>query len=91
MAAVERSDGDALPPRYALASRLADVIVTAPSELDADQARALAAEFDPAQLVELTLTVAFASAFSRSAIAWGPPASIPVTEVPTPQPGSSVT
>ena len=74
-----------------MAARLADVIVTAPSERDEDLAGALGAEFDPAQLVELTLTVALASAFSRSAIAWGPPAPIPVTEVPTPRPGQSVT
>jgi hypothetical protein len=37
-------------------------------------------------LVEVTLTAALASAFSRAAIAWGPPPGMPVLEVPTPKP-----
>jgi hypothetical protein len=45
---------------------------------------ALLGEFSPAEIVELMLTVAFASAFSKASIAWGPPPGIPTTEVPTP-------
>ena len=84
------ADPEALPERYRLAAALANVIVTGPHGLTAGLAGALRAEFGPEQLVELTLTVALASAFSRSAIAWGPPEPIPVTEVPTPGPGRSV-
>jgi alkylhydroperoxidase family enzyme len=53
------------------------------------QARLLA-ELSPVQIAELTLTVALASAFSRISIAWGPPADMPVLEVPTPTPEGSV-
>ena len=41
-------------------------------------------EFAPDELAELTMTIALASAFSRISIAWGPPPSMPVLEVPTP-------
>jgi hypothetical protein len=41
-------------------------------------------EFSAADVVELTLTTALASAFSRAAIAWGPPEAMPTLEVPTP-------
>ena len=58
-----------------------------PDELRAE----LLADLAPAQIVELLLTTALASAFSKAAIAWGPPAAIPVMEVPTPSPGRSVT
>ena len=54
--------------------------------MDDDLRTALLAEFEPRQIVELAVTAAFASAFSKAAIAWGPPAPIPVTEVPTPTP-----
>jgi len=47
-------------------------------------ARDLLREFSPAQIVELALTTALASAFSRAAIAWGPPDTMPLLEVPTP-------
>ena len=43
-------------------------------------------EFTPGEVVELTLTTALASAFSRAAIAWGPPEAMPTLEVPTPTP-----
>lgn len=48
------------------------------------------ATFEPAQIVELTAVVAFAMAFSKAAIAWGPPPQWPLTEVPTPTPDGSV-
>jgi hypothetical protein len=35
-------------------------------------------------VIELLLTAALASAFSRAAIAWGPPPGMPTLEVPTP-------
>jgi hypothetical protein len=46
--------------------------------------RALLDEFSAGEVVELTLTTALASAFSRAAIAWGPPEAMPTLEVPTP-------
>ena len=52
-----------------------------------DELRAeLLEEFSPEQIVELVLTTALASAFSKAAIAWGPPEAIPTMEVPTPSP-----
>ncbi len=50
-----------------------------------DELRAeLLAEFTPGEVVELMVTVALASGFSKAAIAWGPPPPMPVMEVPTP-------
>jgi alkylhydroperoxidase family enzyme len=60
------------------------VIVQNPRGMSDDLRRELDEEFTPAELTELTLTIALASAFSKAAIAWGPPPAIPVTEVPTP-------
>jgi hypothetical protein len=51
---------------------------------------ALVAELGPEGVDELALTIAFASAFSKAAIAWGPPPHIPVMDVPTPTPGGDV-
>ena len=48
--------------------------------------RELLDEFHADQVVELELTTALASAFSRAAIAWGPPDAMPTLEVPTPTP-----
>lgn len=48
--------------------------------------RELGSEFAPAEVVELAVTVALASAFSRAAITWGPPVDMPTLEVPTPTP-----
>ena len=67
------------------------MIVTDPTGLDKERRDELLDEFSPPQIVELLLTTALASAFSKAAIAWGPPAAIPVMEVPTPGPGRSVT
>ena len=47
-------------------------------------------EFGAEGLDELCLTIAFASGFSKAAVAWGPPPVIPVMEVPTPTPGGDV-
>jgi alkylhydroperoxidase family enzyme len=80
-----------LPARYQLVMRYTDALVNNPQGIDDDLRAALAAEFTPPQLVELTATITFASAFSKAAIAWGPPPELPLTEVPTPGPGRSVT
>jgi hypothetical protein len=66
------------------------VIVNDPTGLSPGLRTELSAELPPAQIVELLLTTALASAFSKAAIAWGPPSAIPVMEVPTPAPGRSV-
>lgn len=79
-----------LPERFKLAIRLTDVIVTDPSGMTDELRDALLAELRPAEIVELALTTALASAFSKAAIAWGPPAQIPLLEVPTPTPGGRV-
>jgi alkylhydroperoxidase family enzyme len=79
-----------LPARYKLAVRYTDVLITDPSSLTDDLKAELAAEFTPEQIAELTATVTIASAFSKAAVAWGPPPSIPVTSVPTPLPSASV-
>ncbi len=60
--------------------------MTDPASIDDDLRAELHAAFTPAQRVELTLTIALASAFSRTAITWGPPPDMPVIEVPTPSP-----
>jgi alkylhydroperoxidase family enzyme len=62
------------------------VIVTDPASMTDGLRKELRATFTPAEKVELTLTIALASAFSRAAIAWGPPSDMPVFEVPTPSP-----
>jgi alkylhydroperoxidase family enzyme len=81
----------ALPERFKLAIEYADVLIRYPAGMSEDLRRRLAAQFTPAELVELTATVTIASAFSKAAIAWGPPPQIPLTETPTPGPGRSVT
>ena len=48
-------------------------------------------EFTTGEVAEFTLTVTIAMGFSKAAIAWGPPPSMPTLEVPTPGPGRSVT
>ena len=67
------------------------MIVNDPVGMTDDLRTALLAEFSAAEIVELLLTTALASAFSKAAIAWGPPPAIPLLEVPTPAPGRSVT
>ena len=67
--------------------RYTDALVGDPNGIDDNLRAALAAEFTRAQLVELTATITFASAFSKAAIAWGPPPELPLTDVPSPGPG----
>ena len=72
----------ALPDHHKLAIRVTDQVVQAPGPLPDD----VAGQLPRGELVELVLTVALASAFSKAAIAWGPPPEMPVLEVPTPTP-----
>ncbi len=67
------------------------MIIGNPSGLPDELKAALNDEFEPAEIVELTFTTAFAMAFSKAAVAWGPPPDMPVLEVPTPTPDGSVT
>jgi alkylhydroperoxidase family enzyme len=91
VAAVEDGyETSTLPERLKLAVRFADVLVIDPKAMTAALQEALAAEFTPAEIVELAATITMASGFSKAAIAWGPPPHIPVTEVPTPTPGGKV-
>jgi alkylhydroperoxidase family enzyme len=83
------ADSD-LPARYQLSIRLTDVVVNDPNGLTSDLAAALRDEFTPPELMELLLTTTLASAFSKAAIAWGPPRDMPILEVPTPAPGRQV-
>ena len=62
------------------------MIVNDPGGMTDDLRAALLAEFSAAEIVELLLTTALASAFSKAAIAWGPPEAMPTLEVPTPTP-----
>ena len=80
-----------LPARYKLAIRYADALIKHPGEVDEQLKKDLLAEFTPREVVEYTATVTIAMGFSKAAIAWGPPEAIPVTEVPTPGPGRTVT
>ena len=70
--------------------RYTDALVNDPNSIDDELRAALAEEFTREQLVELTATITFASAFSKAAIAWGPPPELPLTEVPSPGPGRNV-
>ena len=70
--------------------RYADVIINDPTAVPDALKAELTEEFSPAQVVELTLTTAFAMAFSKAAVAWGPPPDMPVLEVPTPTPDGTV-
>ncbi len=62
------------------------MVVSDPRGMTAPLGTALREEFTPPQLIELLLTTALASAFSKAAIAWGPPPPMPTLEVPTPGP-----
>ena len=80
-----------LPDRYKTAIRYADALIKHPSDVPEALRKELLAEFTPAEIVEFTACLTIAMGFSKAAIAWGPPEPIPVTAVPTPGPGRSVT
>lgn len=79
-------EGSALTARHKLAVRMTDVLLRDPAGMPADLRAELDAEFSPAETVELMLTIALASGFSKAAVAWGPPEAVPTTVVPTPTP-----
>ena len=79
-----------LPDRWKLAIRYTDALLLDPHAIDADLRRALLAEFTPAEIVELTLTITTAIAFSKAAVVFGAPPEMPVVEVPTPSVGGTV-
>jgi AhpD family alkylhydroperoxidase len=83
------ADSD-LPDRYKLAVRFADVIISDPSGASSELHAELRAEFTPEEIVELAMTTALAMAFSKAAVAWGPPPDMPVLEIPTPTPEGTV-
>lgn len=76
--------GRDLPPRWKLVIRYTDALIQHPSRIDQALRVALAAEFSPAEIVELTATLTAAIAFSKAAVAFGAPPEMPVIEVPTP-------
>ncbi|MGZ8765966.1 MAG: carboxymuconolactone decarboxylase family protein [Acidimicrobiia bacterium] len=73
-----------LPARWKLAARWADQLISDPAGVEDDLRAAMLAEFDSAEIVELTATVTTAIAFSKAAVAFGAPDEMPVLEVPTP-------
>jgi alkylhydroperoxidase family enzyme len=77
-------ESSALPDRYKSTIRAVDAMIHDPASVD-DRARAgLRDAFTPPETVELLVTAALASAFSKAAIAWGPPPDMPTTDAPTP-------
>ncbi len=77
------ADSD-LPARWKLAARWADQLINDPAGVDDELRAAMLAEFDSAQIVELTATITTAIAFSKAAVAFGAPEDMPVLAVPTP-------
>lgn len=75
----------ALPARHKDAIRVTDQIVLSPGRLP----EGAAGELTRPELVELAVLASLASAFSKAAIAWGPPPQMPTLEVPTPTPNPS--
>lgn len=73
-----------LPPRWTLVIRYTDALIRSPADIGDELRGDLAAEFSPAEIVELTATLTAAIAFSKAAVAFGAPPEIPVIEVPTP-------
>jgi AhpD family alkylhydroperoxidase len=73
-----------LPPRWKLVIRYTDALIQRPAAIGDELRRELAAQFSPAEIVELTATLTAAIAFSKAAVAFGAPPEMPVIEVPTP-------
>jgi alkylhydroperoxidase family enzyme len=77
----------ALPSRYRTALTWADVVAGSPADDASVVAPAVCREFAPEERAELTLTAAIATSFAKAMVAWGPQPLIPVTVIPTPEPG----
>ena len=86
----EDFESSGLPPRFKVAIRYADALIKHPDDVSDELKKELLNEFSPAEIVEFTACLTIAMGFSKAAIAWGPPEPIPVTDVPTPGPGRSV-
>ena len=88
---VELIDDDhadsALPDRYKLAARWADVLIDDPVGSSPELRAELLDEFGADGVVELTATITAAIAFSKAAVAFGAPPDMPVIQVPTPTAG----
>lgn len=80
-----------LPGDWKVALRWADAVIGHPASQAAAVRPEVEATWSPAQVTELTLTIAIAQGFSKAAVAWGPPPEIPVMVIPTPTPTSDVT
>lgn len=80
------ADLDELSPRHRLAARMTDQLLNDPAGISTELRDELRAEFGETGMVELMMTAALASGFSKAAVAWGPPEAVPTTVVPTPTP-----
>jgi hypothetical protein len=85
----EGFEDSVLPERLKLVVRLTDALLAGGHVAPALKAQVVD-EFGADGFTELALTIAFASGFSKAAVAWGPPPELPVMEVPTPAPGGDV-
>jgi alkylhydroperoxidase family enzyme len=83
-------EDSAMPARWKLAVRYTDQMILDPGGIDEALRSALLDEFSPAEIVELTATIATAIAFSKAAVAFGAPPEMPVVEVPTPGAGVAI-
>ncbi|MCU1374107.1 MAG: hypothetical protein JWO68_1393 [Actinomycetia bacterium] len=79
-----------LPDNWKTTLRWADAIIGHPASQAPAVRPEVDAAFTPGQVAELTLTIAIAQGFSKSAVAWGPVPEIPVMVVPSPTPDSDV-
>jgi alkylhydroperoxidase family enzyme len=79
-------ESTALPKRFKVAIRATDQLINDPNGTNDGLRLELIEQFSPGQAVELLVTAAFASAFSKAAIIWGPPEAIATTVVPSPTP-----
>ena len=71
-----------LPDRWKDAVRWTDAVIGYPASVTAEERDAVAAEFSPAEFVELTLTAAIAQGFSKSVVAWAARATCPPPSCP---------
>jgi alkylhydroperoxidase family enzyme len=88
---VDGYEQSTLPDRWKAAVGWTDTVIGFPADATDAQRDALAREFTRPELVELTFAAAISQGFSKAAVAWGPPEDIPITVVPTPAPGTTVT
>ncbi|MBB3048448.1 alkylhydroperoxidase family enzyme [Litorivivens lipolytica] len=79
-------ENSSLSDRQKLILRYTDCFLTDPGGLDADLKAAMAEEFSPEEVVELTAGLALFMGFSKIAVSLGGmPDSLPTFEMPTPE------